>query len=302
MSNNRKRQARSGNSNVDLEQNKGKLQDNLAVSNGRASRCALFNWRLVLLAVLVLLFVLLAPFTAKTRSIAIMSINDFYSERKSLPYELGLTLELPLKNMDFYPLMVTYNDDLGMSTWLGKPVRFTVDYAVADFSFLSSHSGIYDVENPLYNTYVGAYYLSGLGKPVDQQTVLQIASFDQRCLALPALGLDSEHAVFNAAEVRKENQRITLSGCDFDRYDAAIITNGPEHKKESFKTGYILFGDPPLATEQYPLRAMAGRIYVTYLDNLDLTIGLYILAKDDVILAQIDRQVLSGTRLTWKAL
>ena len=199
-----------------------------------------------------LLTLIFAPFTASLRTKIILPAYDFVCEQNSLPHKLGLSVQMPLDRLGFYPLMITWSDDTGMSQWLQKPVQFTVDYAVADFDFLSahSHSRFYDRDDALYGAYAGAYYLRGLGGPTDPDTVMQIATFDQRCLALPALGLTTERSVFRAESIQKSATQ--LAGLTWQRYDASIVTNGPEHVKQGFQTGYILFGDPPPAKENYP--------------------------------------------------
>ena len=262
------------------------------------SRCCR---RIILLMILCLLAVFfLAPFTAGLRSVAIMAAYDLYSEQISLPHDTGLSLAMPLQNMDFYPVMVTFSDDMGMSAWFNTPVRFTVDYTIGSYPFLSGHSRFYDVDSPLYAAYTGAYYLKGLGHAADRDTVMQITDFDQRCLALPAVGLSTAHVQFSAENIRQSDQAIQISGYDWQRFDAAILTNGPEHPYKGFKTGDLLFGIPPPAKEDYPLRQLAGRIYTTYFARKDLTVGLYILAKDEPTLDQIDRLVVSQTCLKWQ--
>jgi hypothetical protein len=254
------------------------------------------------LAVLCLLAVFIfAPFTAGIRSIAVMGAYDLYCNQTSLPHALGLSLDMPLQNLDLFPVMVTMSDDAGMSSWLHTPVRFTVDYTIGGYPFLSGHSRFYDTDSPLYGAYIGAYYLYGLGHATDNDTVMQITAFDQRCLALPAAGLDAARAQFSAGNIRQDSKAVNISGYDWQRYDADISTNGPEHQKKGFQTGYLLFGDPPPSEEDYPLRTMAGRIYTTYIADKDLTVGLYILARDEGMVKEIDRRVVSQMRLTWQA-
>ncbi len=260
-----------------------------------------FRWLIALVAALSLLALFaFSPFTASLRALAVMSVYDSSCEKSSLPAAVGLAVDMPIAEHGFFPVMVTFNEDAGMSDWLDKPVRFTVDYAVAGYPFLSSHSGFYDPDDPLYGAYVGAYYLRGLDRPADEQTVMRITEFDQRCLALPAVGLEADKAVFRVDDVKATAPQVQMAGYDWQRYDAAIATNGPGYTKTRFHTGYLLFGDPPPAVEQYPLRQMAGRIYVTYFEGTDLTVGLYILAKDESVLDKIDANILSKARMTWK--
>lgn len=257
------------------------------------------RWITLLVILSLLAVFVFAPFLAGLRSLAMMAVCDLYCEQTGLPHDLGLSLHMPLQNMDFYPVMLTSSDDAGMSAWFNSPVRFTVDYTIGSYPFLSAHSRFYDAESPLYAAYTGAYYLQGLGHAADRDTLMQITAFDQRCLALPAVGLDTPQAKFNAQNIRQSEKAIQISGYDWQRFDAEIETNGPEHQYKGFRTGYLLFGTPPPTQEDYPLRKLAGRIYTAYIAEDDLIIGLYILARDEATLEQIDRLVVSQTRIVW---
>lgn len=282
------------------KKNKQNCKDNSPVTGIQAKKHSRFHKRALVLLIFFLAAVvfLFAPFTAGIRSLAAASVYDFFCEKQSLPEKLGIKLEIPLQNTEFLPLMLTYNDDRGMSAWLHKPVRFTVDYTAGGFEFLFDHSRFYDKNSALYNAYTGAYYLQGIGKPADKETILKVAAFDQRCLALPAIGLSTDQAVFEAFNIREHTETTEISGCEWHRFDAEITTNGPEHTKKAFQTGYILFGCPPRATAEYPLRPMIGRIYTTYLKDIDLTIGLYVIAKDEYVLTKINREILLKARIS----
>jgi hypothetical protein len=265
-------------------------------------RRRLLRWLLPLLLVLcILAVVVFAPFMARVRALAVMSVYDLVYERDSVPLKLGLSVEMPLEKTDLFPLMITFNEDQGMSSWLGSPVHFTVDYAVADYTFLSDHSRFYDPESPLYGAYVGAYYLQGLGRLPDRDTVMQVAAFDQRCLALPAIGLGLKDSAFRVNAVRESSEAVSIGSYSWKCYDAAVTTNAPDHRQAGYESGAFLFGRPHASAAQYPMKEMAGRIYITYFKDQDLAVGLYIIAKDASVLAQIDRDVLSRSLLRWKS-
>lgn len=255
-----------------------------------------FRRVLVVLAVMICLITafLLLPFGARCRALLIMGTYDAVNGAASLPREAGLKVEIPHRNMDFFPIMLTCNANEGISRWLNTPVRFTVDYAIADFKPFSGHSGFYDESHPLYNAYTGVYYLQRLKKAADDQIAFDMAAFDQRCLALPSIGLNYADSVFEASEVICTAKRF--AGYDWTCIDAAILTNGPEHTRTAFHAGYIQYGSPPETSLHYPARNMRGRIYLTYLNDLDLNIGLYIIAKDEAVLSEIDQKIISRAR------
>ena len=195
-------------------------------------------WPLRLLAFLLLLAVFLfAPFTAGTRAFAITSAYDFYCERKSLPHELGLDIEMPIANMDFFPLMITYNDDNGMSTWLGRPVRFTVDYAVADFGFLSGHSRFYDFESPLYNAYVGAYYLHGLASRSISRPPCRSPLSISVVWPCPRSALIPDVPCFKSPEIKKTAQSFGCQVMIFSDMTPPLARTGRSIKGKASRQG-----------------------------------------------------------------
>ncbi|WIY81757.1 hypothetical protein [Propionimicrobium sp. PCR01-08-3] len=244
---------------------------------GRSTRSRWLR-RLIALGVVVFLVANVAvnPWCAKIRSLALMSGYDWVYERDSVPHDTGIRADMPLDGTELYPLMVTFNDDAGMSQWLGEDVRFTVDFTFADFEPWRGYSGIYDPENPLYGAYVGSYYVQGLGRELTDDEVTKIAEFDQRRLALPALGLgysDNEFTVLTS-----ESAPVEFSGHDWTNYQASIVTNCPAHSPDGFQISHLQFGGPPASSEQYPLCQMSAQIDVGYFPDQDLTIGLYVLS------------------------
>lgn len=244
------------------------------------------RWRLLTaaLGVALVLSLAFAPWLAKYRSLAVMSAYDWNYERTSLPHDAGVRVEMPLRGSGLYPLMITFNADQAMSHWLGEDVRFTVDFTFADFRAWQGHSGIFDPDDPLYGAYVGAYYLQGLGRAVSPTEVAQIAEFDQRGFALPALGLGFDDSRFEILE--SSVQPVRFAGLDWASHDARVRTNCPDHSPSGFLASYLQFGTPPRTSQHYPDCELWARIEVTYLAEQDLTIGLYIIAASP---AEVDR-------------
>lgn len=261
--------------------------------------------------IIIILAIMFLPVLARYRALLVMSAYDRYCEQTSVPRALSLSVELPYKvseedlqsagsdipakDMKYLPLLISFNDDAGMSYFLERDVRFTVDYAVADFPLFGKHSHFYEPQHPLYNSYIGAYYLTGYGKEAnDEDTALHlaksIAEFDQTALALPALGLASPDAVFNVIETIKE-ESLLHEGLIWSSYTATIETNGGEHEPAAFLQSYLQFGKSPGGVN-YPLRLMKGQFYFTYIEEKDLFLGLYALLSDEEVLELVDRYIL----------
>ncbi len=251
---------------------------------------------LILLLALSLVF-LLSPFTTRARSLVIMTIYDRYQDQHGIPKKDHIILTMPFENMDFYPLMVTYNDDLGLSHFMKKPVEFTVEYTFADFLPLKSHSPIYDVDHALYNAYLGVYYVKGNKGMMSEEDALRVASYDAKRLALPAVGLDSNHATFEVKDTSKTQENISFAQRDWILYSSQIVTNSPLHSLGGFSPGDLQFGKSPKSTEEYPLVQMEGRLYLTYLKDKDINLCIYFLVKDRNTADLIQKQIILNARV-----
>lgn len=248
-----------------------------------------WGWLAVGLALLVLTSLAINPWFARYRSLALMTGYDWVFERRSVPRATGAQVAMPLRDSGLYPLMITFNDDAGMSAWLGAPVEFTVEFSFADFGRWQPHSAIFNPEHPLYAAYVGSYYLQGLGRPLSATEVALVAEFDQRWLALPALGLGFDDNRFEV--VSSSSRPISFAGRDWTSHDATVSTNCPDHSPDGFRLSYLQFGMPPKTTQHYPACELTARIEVTYLPDLDLTIGTYIMAASSTELERLSQEV-----------
>lgn len=252
-----------------------------------------------LLLILTLLLWLFAPFAARSRSLVIMTLYDRYCERDSIQHTRGIRTDLPLEGSGLYPLQVTFNAHAGLSSALGQDVRFSIDYTFADFPTSAgpvrrSSSAFYDPTSPLYGAYLGVYYVEGLGKALDPQTAFAVPAYDQQHLALPALGLPAAKTSFSADGITTGETTVSGTGSEpWTLYEADILTNGPEHEPDSFLPAYIQFGRPSGATEgDYPLRGMRGAVAGKYFAGKDLNIGLYVIARDQVVVDRLMDNVL----------
>lgn len=236
------------------------------------------------LALLVLVSLAVNPWFARQRSLLLMSGYDWSFERGSVPRQTGVAVEMPLRGSGLYPLMITFNADRPMSDWLGAEVSFTVEFTFADFAPRQGHSSIFDPGHPLYGAYVGSYYLHGLGRPLSTAEVARVAEFDQRMLALPALGL---RFADNRFEVLATSTRpVGYAGLDWTSRDATVLTNCPDHSPDGFLLAYLQFGTPPRTDRHYPVCELAARIDVAWLPEHDLSVGTYIMAATG---AEVDR-------------
>lgn len=249
---------------------------------------------LILLLALSLVF-LLTPFMARARSLSIMKIYDRYQDHIGLPENEGILIDLPFDSMNFYPLMVTFNDGAGLSKFIGQPVDFTVEYTFADFPRFKSHSNIYNTSHPLYNAYLGVYYVKGYNSMLSEDTALDVASYDARHLALPAVGMKRSDAVFEVSNVNKSKQTLEFGERKWILYSAKINTNSHLHAKGEFSPGDLQFGKSPKTDINYPMVNMEGRLYLTYLEEQDINVCIYVLVKDSKTADQIHEEIILHT-------
>ncbi len=235
------------------------------------------------------------PWCARWRSLALMAGYDQAYERASVSYETGVSAEMPLAGTGLYPRLITFNADEQMSAWLGGDLRFTVDFTFADFEPWRGYSAIYDPDDPLFGAYLGAYYVQGLGREMTATEVTQVAEFDQRLLALPALGLSSRNATFDLLD--SSASAIWFDDRQWTAYQASVLTNCPAHTPEGFLLSYLQFGKPPASDQQYPLCVMAAQIDVTYLPAEDLSIGLYVMTTSQDETARLREEVSLQTQI-----
>ncbi|MGI5951276.1 MAG: hypothetical protein ACOX61_05445 [Brooklawnia sp.] len=261
---------------------------------GRRSRRRYPGWVGLILVVLLLVNLAVNPWLARHRSLAVMSGYDWWHQRNSVARDAGVHIDMPLRDGGLFPMLVTYNADEAMSAWLGEPVRFTVEFSFGDFD--GGHSTIFEPDHRLYGAYVGAYHLQGLGHAPSARQIGMVAEFDQRILALPALGLPSTAALFEI-EQQSPASPVSFAGQEWTSHDAQVLTNCPDHSSAGFSPADLQFGRPPQTSAHYPLCRMTARIDVAYLAEHDLGIGLFIMATDADVVERLSSQVVRRAEL-----
>jgi hypothetical protein len=219
-----------------------------------------------------------------------MKVYSFYNNINSIPNESNIQVTLPIKNMNYYPMLIRTHVDLNSFSNLKNEISITIDFSFANFD--GSSSGIYDYSNKLYNSYVGVYYLKGANNSLDKETAYELVAYDSKHLALPALGLSSNEATFKVTNYTVKPDFL-IDELYWSVYNAKIIMNGPEHPNKGFLPSYIQFGTPPENSSSYPKRDMYGTMYCRYFENLNVNICIYASAKDKETLEEIKSKILT---------
>jgi len=255
-------------------------------------------WLILILFFAALIFSF-APYFTKDRALFLIRIYDRYQEKHSIQEDIGLELDFPLDKMDLFPMLVTYNDE-GLARYLGKSIKFTVEYTFADFNHGKSYSQIYDKNDPFYNAYIGSYSLIGFGEKLSEKDLMLISEYDMLHLALPAVGLSSMEGTFDILEHERKLEDLSISSYPFIAYESTVLTNGPEHHGESFVPGDLLFGSSPETVTNYPLIKMKGKIYQHYFAEQDLNLIFYTLGTTDDVIRVFEEKIIRNTIIKFK--
>lgn len=267
-----------------------------------------------LIVFIVFLAYLLSPLAASFRSMLVMLPYSYLQQRKSLLAEEGIKLKIPagistLKR-DWYPLLLTFNDDKGMSDYLGYPVRFTVLYSFGHYDLLKARSSYYDRESPYFSSFYGGYII----RPEDPDQVFafkddgsvnaddlsKITSYDQLELVISSLGCPPEKLKFESSQVQIQDDVDYLGIGGWTLVNSNISSNSPEHKYESFKYAYIQYGRPrgiKDLDEDFPLVKLRGRVYARYFKEYQATIVLFIMGPSWATIEECDKMILSKTTI-----
>ena len=256
------------------------------------------KWGLAVGALLILcaLIFIKAPGYARERALLVISLYDRYQEKQSVAEKLGISIQMPLENMELFPMLVTYNDE-HLSRFLEKPLHFTVDYTFGDFIDGTGHSRIYDPYDPFYNAYLGYYSITGYGDRITEKELMLLSEYDMLHLALPAVGLSAKEGTFEIQSHERMPEDLILSSYAFTAYESTLRTHGPEHPGESFAPGDLLFGKSPPSPVSYPLHEMKGRVYLHYFEDQDLNLIFYTLGKSDALLDDFEENILKETEI-----
>ncbi|WKY44909.1 hypothetical protein Q5O14_02100 [Eubacteriaceae bacterium ES2] len=177
--------------------------------------------------------------------------------------------------------------------------RMSILYNFGDFE--KGHSTFYDPEADTYNAHYGVYAIQldegifGLKDgQVDFESITRLVAYDQLNLVMASLGCPRSQCVFDS-KITATKDNIAMAGFDdWTQIDAKIITNSPLHQKTAFKQGYLQYGQPPqnYQGKDFPFVDMAGRLYLRYDVDVNLTIIYFVVAKNEEIVAETSQDYL----------
>jgi hypothetical protein len=271
------------------------------------------NLILILLLSLIILF---SPVCALLRSCIVMLPYSRMHEKNSVLAKNQISFRIPgglhTKKADWYPFVITFNDDKGLSSYLGEPVEFTVLYNFGHFQLREGTSSYYNPDSPYYSSFYGGYIVKPQDRDrrfgfledgsINTEELVKVPEFDQKYLVLPSLGCPREKRAFEERVTYIQDQIEYIGYSGWTRVDSEIETNSPAHEYRGFKQGYLQYGRPLGRFEYYedfPVIDLKGRVYAKYFEEINATIVLYAMAPDWKVIDEVDREILSNARLSW---
>lgn len=246
------------------------------------------------------------------KSIAVMSVYSTYEARNSVLHDEGIQIKIPggtgTWEQDWYPFVITFNDDRGFSRYMGRDLRMTVLYNFGYFPFWRSWSAYYDTESPYYNSFYGAYAVKvaegePFGFPLGEADVEEmglVPTFDMERLVLVSIGL--RDPVFSY-EVTEFKEVVLLEEEGWQLFDADMKVSGAMHTYEKDYRAYIQYGRPPMVEEaftEYEVIEMKGRIYGKYYPEEDISLFFYCIATDQDVIDAWETDIMSKSKVVFK--
>lgn len=271
----------------------------------------------------------------------VMSVYSGMHEKESVLAEKNVELKIPGgSGKGWYPFVMTFNpNSADFCRFAGLPndaVRLSIlyNFPAFDLSWGRGYSRLFDETSPYYNSFYGAYAVSGStdGSPygfhtdgsLNQEEIAEVAKYDFQRLVLGDFGLAPRDRVFTwTASVAQEEdssgeddegtaaasgEKIFLGEAGWQRVDADLLVNGCAHRANGFVQSYLQYGTPNYDVSKtgdekkrpFTLVEMKGRIYAKYFEEKDLSVFFYIIAADERVLEQTDEEILQNSKLNFR--
>lgn len=102
-------------------------------------------------------------------SLAVMKVYSGIHQKDSIMAKKGISLEIPggdsTKEKDWYPFVMTFNASESFRRFIGEAdgadLDLTILYNFPAFDVLKGCSTLYNPNSPYYNSFYGAYMVSG---------------------------------------------------------------------------------------------------------------------------------------------
>ena len=251
------------------------------------------------------------PLYYSFRSYAIMHPYSYLHKLNSILYKKDIIFYIPGGNStskpDWYPFVMTFNDNEGFSNFTNRDLSFTVLYNFGHFETLKGCSAYYNPDSKYYSSFYGGYIIHDNKNPdnmfgfksngkIDTEMLTLVPKYDQTVLVLPSIGCPKDRIIFDATVDNIEENISYIDSEGWTKVDSTIITNSPIHKYSNKHSGYIQYGKPNKSyypENDFPVITLKGRIYAKYIDKYNSTFVLYVMAPSNEVVEECDREFLS---------
>ena len=266
------------------------------------------RWLILGAVAAALLIFCLSPLFPYACSLAVMKVYSGMNERESLMADTGLEVRMPgggaTKERDWYPFVMTFNDDRGFSRYCGQKSRLTILYNFGAFDLNQGASLLYNEESPYYSSFYGAYLVqqeNGIfgftsSGGVDPEQLQLVPRYDFFHLVLNDFGLQESDGQFTW-QVTGQESNVTQAGLEgWTRLEADLEVSGASHNDQGFITSYLQYGRPGKdCSRPFAPVKMKGLIYARYFPEENVSVFLYALCAGPEALEQCDREILAKT-------
>lgn len=245
-----------------------------------------------------------------------MSVYSYLCKKDSFTNTLGIDIKMPgglsTAKKDWYPFVMTFDDNKGFSNYVKRNMHYTVLYNFGAFEYLNGASSLYNPDSDYYGAFYGAYFVQELDNPdhpfgFDDQGNVHIeeavlpGTYDINELVLGGFGLYDPISSYIVDDVKQVETFINYS--NWTVIDATITTHGPNHKYTKKQQAYIQYGKPPAKYnkgEDFPVTEFKSRFYLKYVEEKKCTVFLYVIGPHNKMIEACDENFLQKSVLEIK--
>lgn len=270
-----------------------KLEDRME-RDGKKYRKRAVKYRIffsLLLGIALFAAMALVPMTRILPSMLVMSWNNMIQGRTALTEAESVHIDFPAgkvsSSQNWYPFMLIYDASDSFSKWIERPVQLTILYNFSAYDAWAGRSRFYESGSVYEGAFYGAYLLKEpeavsylfRDRGVNAAALESLGKFDYTWLVLSSLGAKSGQVIFDTEDTVYSAK--TIDGLDFTVATSRISTNSPVHSYKTFKEAYFQFGLPTKETTQdFPSLTMYSRVWVTKIEEKNMTLVLYAMSPD----------------------
>lgn len=268
------------------------------------------RYKLAIILLIITIF-LISPLFQFIKAFAVMAIYSKSEASYSLMKKENIELFVPdgwsTFKKDWFPFLMTFNDDAGFSRYIGKDVKLSILYNFGAFEYLKGASSYYNKDSPYFDAFYGAYavkgsdFIFGYNNDLspDYNEMAKVPEYDMKVLVLESIGCNNSTFDFNIDSTYKKNEFLGYN--NWDVIEATITTNSPMHSYKNNYQAYIQYGKPPKSLytgEDFPLVTVKGKIYARYFEEKKCTIFLYVIAPNVDSVNQCDVNFLQKSKIS----